>query len=96
MTNTYADIAERDAAIAQIKQRCRDLVQQLDQHLPGEISYMPIWVDGVWGDYWYVERNGVQAGEVYYDGFGPVVKGDALGALVYEAGRAAELAAARS
>lgn len=91
----YANIAERDAAIATIKQQCRDTIKQLDAYRPGRITAMPMWIDGVWRDYWYVELDGQQIGEIFYDGFGPVVKGDALGTLVYRASRAAELAAER-
>lgn len=91
----YANIAARDAAIAAIKQQCRDLVAELNAYRPGRVSALPIYIDGVWGDYWYVELDGLPIGDIQYDSTGPVIKGDALGTLVYRAGRAAELAAER-
>jgi hypothetical protein len=95
-TTDYASIEERDAAIEQIKQRCRDQVAELYAYLPGRITALPMWVDGVWGDYWYVDLDGRPIGEIFYDGFGPLVKGDELGTLVYKASRAAEIAAEKA
>jgi hypothetical protein len=74
------------------RQACRDLVAQLEAHLPGRVSALPIWIDGAWKDYWYVTLDGESVGDIYYDSFGPVIKGDALGTLVYQANRAAEIA----
>jgi hypothetical protein len=89
----YASIEERDAAIAEIKQECRDDIRMVEQYAASHghyLSAMPNWIDGVWGDYWYVELDGEPIGEIFYDGFGPVVKGDKLGELIYKASRAAE------
>jgi hypothetical protein len=88
--STYANTAERDAAIAAIKQQCRDLVAGLEDYLPGRVTATAIWMDGVWGDYWYVELDGQPAGDLYYDSCGPVPKGDKLGQLIHRADLAAE------
>jgi hypothetical protein len=78
------------------KQACRDLVAELEAYRPGRVCAMPVWMDGAWGDYWYVTLDGEGIGEIWYDSFGPVVKGDALGTLVYQASRATELAAEKA
>jgi hypothetical protein len=92
-TTDYANIEERNTAIEAIKQQCRDMIATLHAYRPDRITAMPVWIDGVWGDYWYVEQDGQPIGDIVYDGFGPIVKGDTLGNLVYRADRAAEPAA---
>lgn len=92
---TYADIAERDAAIATIKQQCRELITEIQRSLGGtgeaRFTTMPVWIDGVWGDYWYCELDGSSVGDLFYDGYGPVPKGDALGSLIFCAQRESEV-----
>lgn len=81
----FASIEERDAEIVKIKDWCRNLIADLDRHVgPGRLAVMPMWVDGTWGDYWYLTLDGEDIGGLYYDGFGPVPKGDKLGALLAE------------
>jgi hypothetical protein len=77
------------------KQKCRDMIATLDAAQPGRVVAMFAWIDGVWRDYWYVTLDGQDVGEIWYDSFGPVVKGDKLGTLVYRASIAAERAAAK-
>jgi hypothetical protein len=74
------------------KQACRDLVAVLEAYLLGRVSAMPVWMDGAWGDYWYVTLDGESVGEIHYDSSGPVVKGDQLSTLTYRAELAAEKA----
>jgi len=78
----YKDLAERDAAIETIKTECRGLIAELSREYPGRIMAMPNWINGIWGDYWYIEFDGESAGDLFYDGFGPVPKGDKLCELI--------------
>lgn len=78
------------------KAKCRELIAQLEAYLPGRVVAMPMWIDGLWSDYWYVTLDGQDAGDIVYDSFGPKIKGDILGRLVYRASRAAEIKAERA
>lgn len=72
------------------KAKCRTLIAELEAYLPGRVFVCLNWIDGAWRDYWWVSVDGEDVGEIYYDSYGPIVKGDKLGTLVYLAGRAAE------
>jgi hypothetical protein len=90
MTNinyTYASIAERDAAIERIRQH--------QAHRGHYFSYLYTYKDDVdpWSSYWYCQLDGDDVGDMFFDSFGSVVKGDALGVLSYKAHRDAEIRA---
>jgi len=101
MTNinyTYASIAERDAAIERIKTQCRaelELIRQHQAHRGHYFSYLYTYKDDVdpWSSYWYCQLDGDDVGDMFFDSFGSVVKGDALGVLSYKAHRDAEIRA---
>ena len=85
---TYASFEDRDAAIARIKRQCLDSLSLIAAHQGRrghEFTATPIRVDGVWEDYWACELDGQPVGDLFYDGFGAVPKGDAFGMLWYRA-----------
>lgn len=95
MMNTARD-SILAAQVEGAKAKCRDLIAQLDAYRPGRVSAMLNWIDGAGRDYWYVTLDGQDVGEIYYDSFGPVVKGDALSTLAYRAACAAEFKTERA
>ena len=101
MTNidgVYASIEERDAALERIKAECRTELKLIAAHQARRghyFSYLFMYRDDVdpWSSYWYCTLDGNDVGDMMFDSFGSVVKGDALGTLTYRAGRDAEIRA---
>jgi hypothetical protein len=81
-SETYASPAERAAAVEDMKRRCRAKIAELELHYPGQVTALFQWIDGVWGDYWHVMLNGESAGDLYYDSFCVVPKGDKLNEMI--------------
>lgn len=81
-----------------VKAQCRTELKLIFDHQARRghyFSYLYMYQDDVdpWSSYWTCTLDGNDVGDMFFDSFGPVVKGDALGMLSYRAGRDAELRA---
>jgi hypothetical protein len=84
--------------IENVKTQCRTELELIFQHQARRghyFSFYYMYQDDVnpWSSYWTCFLDGDSVGDLFFDSFGPVVKGDALGMLSYRAGRDAELRA---